>query len=80
MSLNKHEHCSICTKAYSTKNEAEKCFWGHSEIEKLRWIANEVHNIKNWRSEELGLYDLNCELFNKIDKITEDYNIKDTDY
>lgn len=80
MTLTEHTHCSICTRAYFSKEEAEECFWNHSEIEKLRWIANRVHNIKIWNDDKLDLDILDYELFSKIDKITDDYNIKDSDY
>lgn len=80
MNLVEHTHCSICTKPYASREDAEKCFWNHSEMEKLRWIANRVHNIKIWQSGELNLNIIDYELFNKIDKITKDYNIEDKDY
>lgn len=80
MSLMEHTHCAICTKLYASKEDSEKCFWNHSEIEKLRWIANRVHNIKVWQSQELNLKIIDYELFSKIDKITNDYAIKDSDY
>lgn len=70
-----HEHCSICIKSYPSKEDAEKCFWNHSEIEKLRWIANRVHNIKIWRENDVDLNHLDYELFSKIDSITKEYNI-----
>lgn len=75
-----HVHCSICINAYPTKKEAEECFWKHTEIEKLRWIANRVHNIKIWQSETLNLDRIDYDLFRKIDEITEEYNISDNDY
>ena len=80
MSFIEHTHCSICTKPYASKKEAEECFWNHSEIEKLRWISNRVHNIKIWNGDKLDLDIIDYELFSKIDKITNDYNIKDADY
>ena len=37
-----HYHCSICGEGYPSREEAGKCFWNHTELEILRWIAFEL--------------------------------------
>lgn len=37
-----HYHCSICGESYPTKDRSDECFWGHSELEILRWVAFEL--------------------------------------
>lgn len=37
-----HYHCSICGERYPLQEEADKCFWNHTELEILRWIAFEL--------------------------------------
>lgn len=37
-----HYHCSICGERFPIPEGAEKCFWAHTELEILRWIAFEL--------------------------------------
>lgn len=37
-----HYHCSICGEGYPSREEAGKCFWDHTELEILRWVAFEL--------------------------------------
>lgn len=37
-----HYHCAICGERYPTREGANKCFWEHTELEVLRWIAFEI--------------------------------------
>ena len=37
-----HYHCSICGESYRTQEKADDCFWNHSELEIMRWIAFEL--------------------------------------
>lgn len=37
-----HHHCYLCGESYPTKKEADKCFWEHSELEILRYVAYEL--------------------------------------
>lgn len=46
-----HTHCLCCEKPYPTKEEAEACFWSHSEIELLRWVAQEASYVASYSAE-----------------------------
>lgn len=35
----KHYHCTLCGERYPTVEGADKCFWDHTELEILRWVA-----------------------------------------
>lgn len=37
-----HYHCTLCGERYATVEGADKCFWDHTELEILRWIACEL--------------------------------------
>ena len=47
-----HYHCSICGEGYPSREEAGKCFWDHTELEILRWIAFEL--VSNCHFAEVG--------------------------
>lgn len=34
-----HYHCKLCGSSYFSREEAVECFWGHTELEILRWVA-----------------------------------------
>ena len=35
----KHYHCALCGESYPTQEAAKHCFWDHTELEILRWVA-----------------------------------------
>ena len=43
-----HYHCFLCGDRYPTKEEADECFWNHSELEILRWIAFELVSSRHF--------------------------------
>ncbi len=43
-----HYHCFLCGERYTTKEEADACFWNHSEIEILRWVAFELISSRHF--------------------------------
>lgn len=47
-----HYHCTICGESYPSREEAGKCFWDHSELEILRWVAFQLVSCCHF--EELG--------------------------
>ncbi|MGL6104618.1 hypothetical protein [Romboutsia sp.] len=73
--MKEHYHCKICIKSHDTIALSEECFNSHSEIEKLRWIANSVNNIRIWTEDKEKLNELDYDLFNKIEVICEEFNI-----
>lgn len=46
-----HYHCSICGERYPSQEEANRCFWGHTELEILRWIAFELVSNRHFAEE-----------------------------
>lgn len=43
-----HYHCFLCGDRYPTKEKADECFWNHSELEILRWIAFELVSSRHF--------------------------------
>lgn len=35
-------HCTLCGERYPTPEGVNQCFWDHTELEILRWIASEL--------------------------------------
>lgn len=40
--MEEHYHCALCGESYPAKQAADECFWHHSELEILRWVAYEL--------------------------------------
>lgn len=43
-----HYHCFLCGARYPTKEKADECFWNHSELEILRWVAFELVSSRHF--------------------------------
>ena len=59
--------CEICGKECTSQSELEECFFSHSEIELLHWIAQRVYSIGEKDPETLK--ELDPELFEKLPQI-----------
>lgn len=43
-----HYHCFLCGERYPTEEAADACFWNHSELEILRWVAFELVSSRHF--------------------------------
>lgn len=76
-----HYHCSICGESYPTKERSDECFWGHSELEILRWVAFELVSTHHFaeKDESALCADAMCFASDFIKKLNEKFKVAEID-
>lgn len=76
-----HYHCSICGESYPTKLRADECFWAHSELEILRWVAFELVSSHHFaeKDETALCADAMCFTSDFIKQLNEKFKVAEID-
>lgn len=77
----KHYHCHLCGESYPTKATADECFWGHSELEILRWVAFELVSNHHFaeKNEAAPCTDTMCFTNDFVKKLNEKFKVAEID-
>lgn len=76
-----HYHCCLCGEPFYSAEEAESCFWNHTELEILRWVVYELVAIGHFSPEtrqSLIGYD-GLFTFDIIDKLNDRFKVAEID-
>lgn len=76
-----HYHCSLCGEIYYSTEEAENCFWNHSEREILRWVGFVLVSMRHFAA-DAETSQRTCEvqfLCDFIDKLNEKFKVAEID-
>lgn len=76
-----HYHCHVCGESYPTKGKADECFWSHSELEILRWVAFELVSSHHFAEQDSNSLCADEMSFSSefIEKLNEKFKVAEID-